>query len=48
MNKFYFLNFFGCEGHNIQWEPKNSGIGRRLLDSSYNFLQPNTHETQTF
>ena len=40
-----FLNFFWL------WRTvrtKNSGIGRRLLDSSYNFTQPNTHETQTF
>ena len=30
----------------IQWEPENSGIGRRLLDSKYDFKKSNEHETQ--
>ena len=30
----------------IQWAPIKSGIGRRLLDSSYDFEESNEHETQ--
>ena len=30
----------------LQWEPENSGIVRRLLESSFNFKKFNDDETQ--
>ena len=30
----------------IQWEPENSGIGRQLLDSIYDFKRSNEYGTQ--
>ena len=36
--KVFFGFLFGFKFKNyLQWEPENSGIGRRLLDSSYDF-----------
>ena len=36
----------GCSYCDVQREPENSVIGRRLLDSSYDFKQSNVHYIQ--
>ena len=32
----------------MQCEPENSGLGRRILDSSYDFKKFNEHDAQQF